>query len=99
KNMTAISAEEFKPHFPPRITPGDIVEKLFTNNRHNIRTTRIPTAFDAYKLCFCREFEPRNYNFPEEMIQSLIINSWGKESANVKEEYKRLLNEAKAMRE
>ncbi|RIB04245.1 hypothetical protein C2G38_2254478 [Gigaspora rosea] len=96
----ALPIEEFKPHFPPRITPQEIYsEILFNNNNYNRRTTKLPTAFDAYKLCYRREFALQNYNASEEMITSLAINSWGREPANVKEEYKRLLNEAKDLQQ
>ncbi|CAG8530254.1 9290_t:CDS:2 [Dentiscutata erythropus] len=98
KKRMSMPIEEFKPHFPPRITLQDIyTEILSNNNRHGRRATKLPTAFDAYKLCFRRELELQSYNALEQMITSLAINSWAKEPADVKEEYKRLLTEAKTL--
>ncbi|KAF0449292.1 MATA-HMG [Gigaspora margarita] len=98
----SLPIEEFKPHFPPRITPQEIYSEILSNNNNNNysrRTTKLPTAFDAYKLCFRREFALQSYNALEEMITPLAINSWGREPADVKEEYKRLLNEAKDLQQ
>lgn len=78
--------------FPPRITSSDLV----SNKKNGDMPTRSPNAFMIYRKVYVDELHNEGHYLPMTTASSLASASWKAEAESVKDEYKRLANEAKS---
>ncbi|CAG8757005.1 16267_t:CDS:1, partial [Acaulospora morrowiae] len=85
-------AARIKPRFPPMIALSDLV----SNRRNGDVPSRSPNAFMIYRKAFVSELHSKGYYLSMTTASSLASASWKEEQEAVKEEYRRLANEAKS---
>ncbi|KAG9299019.1 hypothetical protein G9A89_020332 [Geosiphon pyriformis] len=85
---------DFKPSFPPQITPQNL---LFgkSNNMTNVPPSKPPNSFIIYRIVAIKELKSQGCNgIHMTKISGLISAWWKKEPENVKAFYKNLAQEA-----
>ncbi|CAG8573874.1 14218_t:CDS:2 [Ambispora leptoticha] len=87
---------EVKVRFPPEITPMNLIEKAIAKLKTSGQTSRIPNAFIAYRMAFCKELHfIKHPVVTQPQLSALVKQSWLKEEEHVRREYQRIAKEAK----
>ncbi|CAG8437831.1 8927_t:CDS:2 [Ambispora gerdemannii] len=87
---------EIKVRFPPEITPINLIEKAIAKLETSGQTSRIPNAFIAYRMAFCKELHLIKHPvITQPQLSALVKQSWLKEGERVRREYQRIAKEAK----
>ncbi|CAG8532180.1 6048_t:CDS:2 [Ambispora gerdemannii] len=82
--------------FPPEITPMNLIEKAIAKLKTNEQASRIPNAFIAYRMAFCKELHLiRHPVITQPQLSALAKQSWLNEEEHVRREYQRIAKEAK----
>ncbi|CAG8573894.1 14219_t:CDS:1 [Ambispora leptoticha] len=83
-------------HFPPKITPSELIQKAISKYKHNGKISRTPNAFITYRMAFCKELHLiRHPVITQPQLSALIRESWKKEPEHIRREYYRIAKEAK----
>ncbi|CAG8525194.1 3634_t:CDS:2 [Ambispora gerdemannii] len=87
---------EVKVRFPPEVTPMNLIENAVAKLETSGQTSRIPNAFIAYRMAFCKELRLIQHPvITQPQLSALVKQSWLKEEENVRREYQRIAKEAK----
>ncbi|CAG8566957.1 5847_t:CDS:1 [Ambispora gerdemannii] len=87
---------EVKVRFPPEITPINLIDKAVAKLETSGETSRIPNAFIAYRIAFCKELRLIKHPvITQPQLSALVKQSWLKEEEHVRREYRRIAKEAK----
>nr|CAG8486723.1 5822_t:CDS:2 [Entrophospora candida] len=91
QTISASSSHPFiKPPFPPVID----ARKLVIKQANGKFPTRSPNAFIIYRKAFLGTVQADGYKLPMTVISTMVSKSWENEPQYVKDEYKKLANEA-----
>ncbi|CAG8516785.1 12320_t:CDS:1 [Ambispora leptoticha] len=84
------------PKFPPEITPKTLIQKAIGKYKSLGQTSRIPNAFIAYRVAFCKELRSMKHPvITQPQLSSMAKQSWLNEPEAVRKEYQRIALEAK----
>ncbi|CAG8566094.1 1736_t:CDS:1 [Ambispora leptoticha] len=82
--------------FPPEITPKTLIQKAILRYKRLGQTSRIPNAFIAYRVAFCKELRSMKHPvITQPQLSSLAKQNWLNEPEEVRKEYQRIALEAK----
>ncbi|CAG8624269.1 7810_t:CDS:1 [Ambispora leptoticha] len=93
---TSIDFPHISLKFPPEITPKTLIQKAILKYKRLGQTSRIPNAFIAYRVAFCKEL--RSVKHPvitQPQLSTLVKQNWLNEPEEVRKEYQRIALEAK----
>src|SRR3954453_10707757 len=96
KNSEVI--QKFELPFPPEITVEEVLSQSYrTNLRTNLRSLRTPNCFIIYRLAYIKQLKRfvNTKNISTTKISSHVCKSWVTETAEVKEEYRKLSKEVR----
>ncbi|CAG8507898.1 9435_t:CDS:2 [Ambispora gerdemannii] len=96
KNKKCGSMPQVTPRFPPDITAINLIEKAITKLDNTGQLSRVPNAFIAYRMAFCKELGSMKHPvITQPKLSSMVKDSWAKEPENVRKEYQRIAAEAR----
>ncbi|CAG8494081.1 9935_t:CDS:1 [Ambispora leptoticha] len=96
KNKKCGSMPQVTPKFPPDITAINLIEKAITKLDSTGQLSRVPNAFIAYRMAFCKELSSMKHPvITQPKLSSMVKESWSKEPENVRKEYQRIAAEAR----
>ncbi|CAG8543439.1 5949_t:CDS:2 [Ambispora leptoticha] len=96
KNNVPSNISRIVPKFPPEITAKNLIEKAILKLETSGHTSRVPNAFIAYRMAFCKELRlTNNQILSQTQLSSFVKEAWGKEPQYVRSEYQRIAAEAR----
>ncbi|CAG8437874.1 8932_t:CDS:2 [Ambispora gerdemannii] len=82
--------------FPPDVTSYNLIEKAILKLKVSGKTSRIPNAFIAYRMCFCKALQALNHPVvTQPQLSAISKEFWLKEPDYVREEYQKIALEAR----
>ncbi|CAG8713650.1 10531_t:CDS:1, partial [Ambispora leptoticha] len=86
-----------KPHFPPNLTPRELMANAEEKLRKTGQLTKTPNAFLTYRMALQKEFATLNLYPNMRELSTAAGNAWEREPEYVKAHYNRLMLEARAL--
>ncbi|KAG9301824.1 hypothetical protein G9A89_004503 [Geosiphon pyriformis] len=84
------------PRFPPDITALNLIEKALIKLDHTGQTSRIPNAFIAYRMAFCKQLQSIQHPIiTQPQLSAMAKQSWQAAPEHVRNEYQRIASEAR----
>ncbi|CAG8615921.1 14034_t:CDS:1 [Ambispora leptoticha] len=94
--QTSIDFPHIALKFPPEITPKTLIQKAILKYKRLGQTSRIPNAFIAYRVAFCKELRSMIHPvITQPQLSILAKQNWLNEPEEVRKEYQRIALEAK----
>ncbi|CAG8442206.1 9895_t:CDS:1 [Ambispora leptoticha] len=91
----SFNASSIVPKFPPEISALNLVQKAISRLESSGKTSRIPNAFIAYRMAFCKELQRVNHPvFTQPQLSSMAKSAWNKEPESVQKTYRYISAEA-----
>ncbi|CAG8437929.1 8937_t:CDS:1 [Ambispora gerdemannii] len=83
------------PKFPPEITSLNLIQKAILKLENSGKISRIPNAFIAYRMAFCKQLQKvRHPVFTQPQLSSMAKAAWNKEPEDVQKAYRYIAAEA-----
>ncbi|KAG9295017.1 hypothetical protein G9A89_017811 [Geosiphon pyriformis] len=84
--------------FPPEVSPIRLIEKAVIKLNESGQTSRIPNAFIAYRMEYCKELKKTDHPvITQPILSSMAKESWDKEPERIRKKYQLIAAEAKEL--
>ncbi|KAG9293276.1 hypothetical protein G9A89_010647 [Geosiphon pyriformis] len=98
-NPNQVISHEAKPMFKPPFPPVFHSQDLIAKKQKGANCTRSPNAFILYRRAFVKAALNEGFKLPMTVISTMASHAWENELPFVKEEYKKIAQEAKIQHE